>query len=354
MRKDDDAAMERAGITAPDGSVGRDYPAGVLLVPPQPLVEGDDLVWRAPDSSVGQFGIAVPDRDLLTAFVQLFDAPPGKIAAFAGRWGLLQLRDYGELLPDARVLVPNFPWTDRQGVGFTVTQAWPANGLREPVTSWREQSKAARAMLSISAALHEEDYGRLEDWLTLYPWMPTDESHWTHVKGFPTRKEALSLGWARLRDRLSRWLREADVRPEVSVVRADRPEFVLTGRGVLGAVAIQLMFAICRSSGLAVCSECGAPYTRSRRAALSRRNFCDLCRADGAALKAARRDTDKRKRAAVQLAEEGHSVETIARNLGRPLETVRGWLSKRPADQGRTPRPSRKEARRTKRRPARS
>jgi hypothetical protein len=348
MSEEDAAAMERAGITAPDGSLGRDVPTGILVVPPKPVVEGDDLVWRTAEPSAGPFWLAVPNRALLTAFVQLFDAPPGQVAGFAGRWGLLQLRDYGDLLPDQRVLVPNFPRTTTEGIGFTVTQAWPTDGLRESIKSWREQSKTARAMLSIAAALHEDDYGRLEDWLTLYPWVPAEETHWTHVRGLPTPKEALSLGWARLRDRLSQWLRAADVRPEISVVRAGRPEFMLTGRGVFGAVAIQLMFAICRSAGLAVCSECGAPYARPRRAARSRRNFCDSCRARGAAVRAARRDTDTRKREAVRLAGKGLSPQAIAESLARPLKTIRGWLSKHRMAQGKTPSPGRKEARRSK------
>jgi len=347
MDRDEELAMELSGIAAEDGTLGRDIPAGVLFVPPAPAIEGDELVWRAPESGHGDFGLARPDRRLLGEFIRLCEVPNRDIAAFAATWGMLQVSETEDMLPSDWVLTPNFPPT--AGVGFTVTSGWPEEGLRESLTTWREHSALARAILNVAAALHAEEFGRLQDWRTLYPRVPEDRSHWTHVFGFPNPQEALSLGWTRLRIRLSDWLRTADVRPDLSIMTAKRPEFVLSGRGLYGAVGIQLLFAVCAAHGLAVCTYCGAPYARPRRAARTRRNYCKPCSDSGASLRDAKRDSDQRKREAVRLASEGLSPQQVAAKLGRPEKTIRGWINK-DASRGKAPRQVRKEAGRAKKR----
>jgi hypothetical protein len=254
---------------------------------------------------------------------------------------MLRVEKMEGMLPSDSVLTPNFP--PAHGFGFSVTSGRPEEGLRESLATWREYSGVARAILNLAAALHAEEYGRQEDWNVLYPRFSDNELHWTHVKGFPDHTEALSLGWARLRDRLSIWLRLADVRPDLSIMTAERPEFVLGGRGLYGAVGVQLLFAVCAAHGLAVCTNCGTTYARARRAARTRRNYCNSCRESGARLRDAKRDSDQRKREAVKLAGEGLSPEQIAAKLRRPVKTIAGWISKE-AYRGKAPRQARKQA----------
>jgi hypothetical protein len=47
---------------------------------------------------------------------------------------------------------------------------------------------------------------------------------------------------------------------------------------LFGALALQLLQAVARSDGLALCSACGRPYTPERRPDPNRRHYCPQCR----------------------------------------------------------------------------
>ncbi len=51
----------------------------------------------------------------------------------------------------------------------------------------------------------------------------------------------------------------------------------LGGYGLYGALAIQLMFNVCRTDGLAVCTSCGTPYLPSRKPRRDRNSYCAEC-----------------------------------------------------------------------------
>ena len=66
---------------------------------------------------------------------------------------------------------------------------------------------------------------------------------------------------------------------------------LLQGTSLFGALAVQLLMAVSRTGGLAICSGCGAPYVPKRRPNPRRRRYCPQC-----GLKAAWRDAQAAQR----------------------------------------------------------
>jgi hypothetical protein len=110
---------------------------------------------------------------------------------------------------------------------------------------------------------------------------------------------------------LDKWVERGDVRPSV-FLRDERRSIRLGDYGLLGALAVQLVFDVCRTDGLAVCSPCGTPYLPpKRRPRQDRNSYCLDCGLRAAVRDAAARyrQTDKyrdaraRRRARIPLAE---------------------------------------------------
>jgi hypothetical protein len=72
----------------------------------------------------------------------------------------------------------------------------------------------------------------------------------------------------------------------------------LQGTTLFGALGVQLLMAVSRAAGFAVCSACGKVYMPKRRPNPKRRRYCGRC-----GVKAAWRDAQLRRRA--KLAERG-------------------------------------------------
>ena len=90
---------------------------------------------------------------------------------------------------------------------------------------------------------------------------------------------------------LDKWVERGGVRPSV-FLRDERRSIRLGGYGLLGALAVQLVFDVCGTDGLAVCSSCGTPYLPpKRRPRQDRNSYCPDC-----GLKAAVRDAAARYR----------------------------------------------------------
>lgn len=78
------------------------------------------------------------------------------------------------------------------------------------------------------------------------------------------------------------------------------PEVNLEAGGLLGAIAIELAFAVSRASGFAICSECDDVYTPSRRPVEGKRSYCQSCKESGAPVRNAQRDYRRRSSRAQQ------------------------------------------------------
>jgi len=119
------------------------------------------------------------------------------------------------------------------------------------------------------------------------------ERHWRQLEALGRSRMAESTEFQRqlLGEVLNYWLELAGVRPRLDWSSA-KPAVQLGGHGLIGALAVQLLFDCSRTDGLAVCTSCGTPFLPGpRRPRRDRNIYCSDCR-----LKAASRDAAARYR----------------------------------------------------------
>src|SRR5205823_2048257 len=76
---------------------------------------------------------------------------------------------------------------------------------------------------------------------------------------------------------LNYWLEMGGVKPRLDW-RVDKPEVQLGGYGLIGALAVQLLFDCSRTDGLVVCTSCGTPFLPAfRRPRRDRNPYCSDC-----------------------------------------------------------------------------
>lgn len=280
------------------------------------------LVWARPDLS----------EELLEAFVQLAEAPADEIVKFARRWGLLGRHDLGNS-PDLLDRAENV------GDGVVAYLAgltqWRRQG-REPLAAWRCWSQHAGALLRVSDELRRGRVGRPRDVAMLCHPSPTADT-------WPDAAELQPL-WLRRPDHAppaptlrnhrelvevftERWVNAGHVRPTLRWT-ANVRRVELAGRGLMGALAANLLAAVHGTTSLAVCSGCSGLYLPTRTPRETQRHFCGRCRDDGEPLRHAKRDSRARARA-LDLAHKGWSTRRIATNLSQTKDTINTWLASR-------------------------
>jgi DNA-directed RNA polymerase subunit RPC12/RpoP len=122
---------------------------------------------------------------------------------------------------------------------------------------------------------------------------PSGERYWRQLEALGRRQMAESVEFQRqlLAEVLNYWLDLAGVRPRLDWSAA-KPAVQLGGHGLIGALAVQLLFDCSRTNGLAVCTSCGTPFLPGpRRPRRDRNIYCSDC-----GLKAATRDASARYR----------------------------------------------------------
>jgi hypothetical protein len=278
---------------------------------------------------------ARPDmyEELLEWFVRLGDASDEDILGFARRWGLLgrhDLGNYADLLDRAEDV------RDHVAVTIAMHFKWRRHG-REPLAAWRCWSHHAGALLRVSDSLRDGRVGRPQDIAVLCDPSPTADT-WTDTA-------ELQPGWLRRPDYtppvptlrnhrdlvevfVERWIRAGHVRPVLRWTASERT-IELSGRGVMGALAVSLLAAVQGATSLAVCSGCSNLYVPDRTPRETQRHFCGRCRDDGEPLRQAKRDSRARVKART-LASKGWSVSRIATTLNRSPDTIDTWLARRP------------------------
>jgi hypothetical protein len=127
---------------------------------------------------------------------------------------------------------------------------------------------------------------------------------------------------------VERWVRAGHVRPALRWTASARA-IELSGRGLMGALAVSLLAAVQGATGLAVCSGCANLYVPDRTPRQKQRHFCGRCREDGEPLRQAKRDSRARAQARA-LASQGWSPSRIAATVNRPTDTIGSWLANRP------------------------
>jgi hypothetical protein len=214
---------------------------------------------------------------LLEGFVKLADAPATAIAAYARRWGVL------EICPAHRR--PGAAWHHtKDGQPACRPMGWGTE-LYEPIARWRDCSRYLRTLLNVVAAVHMGTLGRPEDWdlLCTTDLVPAGKPPvWDK---FDLKGACFRLSWIILK-----WVELVHLMPYLDWTDPQHAAVRLSGWGGLtGALALELLFITARTDGLAICSACGTPYVPSRRPRKGEHPYCPDCGRRAAVRDAAKR-----------------------------------------------------------------
>lgn len=91
------------------------------------------------------------------------------------------------------------------------------------------------------------------------------------------------------------WLHVGMVRPRL-LWGEQAAGIVFGSNSLFGHLALQLLLAIGKTEGLAVCSNCERIYAPSRQPTAGKRSYCSTCREKGVAVRDAQRDHRYRRR----------------------------------------------------------
>ncbi len=207
--------------------------------------------------------LSVDPMRMLDAFVRIKDGHDA--LKFARRFGVLELCAEGHIHPrDLRKYM-------RRLSPECTPEGWPENPWHERVDHWLSYVQGAGAVLRIATALHQEKPTQPSEWHeALAPWSILVDSESTLNQESPQFQRGL-LGMM-----IDRWLHGADIRPTFQW-GGSGPRIALIAQ-TFGMLGVQLMFAVSKSQGLAVCDGCGQTYIREgRKPQRGRMNFCNLC-----------------------------------------------------------------------------
>ena len=272
-----------------------------------------------------------PGPGMLEGFVRLANQPDQAILRYARRWGPLWTCGHRKFWQHNPIECRPEPTSEASY--YT---------RREPLQFWRELATEARAVLRIAQAMNSGVHGDTDDWKAIpgpYDRMLRLFVRWDEGQWIDERSEAIhemlvaNEDLLRLEERMRQWRRDDRLRPEwvpdedpatwemvpgrvsreiddrlLSLVIDDwldrgcirlsifpqngKRAVRLAGGGLLGALAVQLVFEVCRTDGLAVCTSCGTPYLpATRRPRRDQNPYCSDC-----GIKAARRDAAARYR----------------------------------------------------------
>jgi hypothetical protein len=224
------------------------------------------LAWRPGDKE------RRVTRGLLERFIELREASPRKIAAFARRAGMLELHD--------------------EHINWAPGKPRDPEELREAraesVADWRAWAVAAWAALDITAHLKSGSRPPATDWPMLF----RPALLWSNLFGYHS-PDTLPF-WdpdadaSFLEHQINRFLEIGRVRP---ILDWDQGMVRYRVRGLLGAIALQLLLIATGAESWVICSGCARPYQPLERAPKSgQRAFCPTCRRSGAPERIAAKD----------------------------------------------------------------
>jgi len=204
---------------------------------------------------------AVSPKRMLDAFIAIKN--PEEVLRFAQTYGVLGLCAEGE--------PPRPEHRQTKYSQACIPEGWPRTLWYERVDHWLMYVRQTNAIVKIAAALHNEKLTNDSDWKEAVDtpfWANTDVSNLSRS----SREHQLEY----LAVVIDRWLRIGDIRPTFSWT-SSRPRIRLAG-STFGILGLQLMFAVSKSQGLAVCDGCGQAYLRMGRVPQrGKRNFCPDC-----------------------------------------------------------------------------
>ncbi len=223
--------------------------------------DGSGIEWRLPN--VRDMPVVYAQADLLTRFIAL--RTDEDIAAFAVQWG--------PLLPNHAACRVPFPPARRdhehdpasfehcRSWGSIIPEGW------EPYSVWHRYVQRLNGLVETAAALRHRDVGPSQDIISAFIRARASQAvddRRTFVE------QALSV--------------EVNDLVVLSLVRP-RLDWSLrvafAGDGLFGALTIQLLAWVARSSGPVLCAGCGSVYLAARQPAQGRLNWCAECKQAG-------------------------------------------------------------------------
>jgi hypothetical protein len=316
-------AWQIAGFSDEDSRLGKAVPTGRLFVPQK--VELDEsqehLVWSPYDG----YTRAPDTRAMFNEFIGLAAQPASTILRYAKKWGLLYLGPNGR--PCSRDF--NLPRTGE---------------FREAVEAWRYFSRRAQSVLNIAASLRRDKRGSPTDWEALDGLSQRIGPQVLAELGRrgPILELCANFGPQYRVDWDLRKERQA-LRQEIMIwMELGRPGFAMSVHGaawrlevdyngcLFAAIALQLALTLTGSHSLFVCSGCGLPYVRERKAPKpGQANYCKRCDHGGEALRQADRRRRERMADARRLHAAGRKISQIADELKTKPASVRRWLKRK-------------------------
>ena len=279
------ASWELAGLT-----LQSQWPATRLPVPEQLHVDGD---WVVSESLQPGGRLTAPSRDVLLRFARIQTADD--VLRFARRFGVLRIRE--------------------EHIGRM---------RREPLEEWFVRARQARALLNIASAVHQDRPTDMSDWRVAYERVDPGHVKWVEGTKVPPTPFARGL----LGFMVDFWLQESGTRPSFQWTTT-QPRISFS-RYLPALLAVNLLIAVTRSEGLAICSTCGNPYLRQhRQPKREQQNYCPGCGRKAAWRYAARRRTratlHRRRRSSTRVLsalERQSRLLMLAKDVGAPPHGV--------------------------------
>lgn len=270
-------------------------------IPAEVRTLGDGFIWKLADPD----GTPVSESPPVDDFVRLRTGEPEQIAAFALRWGVLDLCAHGiprhhHAEDGSRLgLAPSAPCSPLPAPGRRNSQ-W----RYEPFAAWRVLADQAGTLRQLGQDLNRGNTGAATAWesLPLYGlgWTRKDPKQRGPVRlgdgGVPvrdwiprpglvphnpklTKRQSIELAREWYSIQINEWLSWADLSVQLSWGRT--AEVRIHPTSAFGAIALALARGATRSDIFTSCSACGQPYTPSRKPDPKKRNYCPDCRDAG-------------------------------------------------------------------------
>ena len=286
--------LQLAGLTDPnaDHRVGRALQAGTWSVPEVIALDAPSgsLRW---DGDGRAKGVTAPP-DFLDRFMRLRSANDTVIHQFAREYGVVQLCAEHTWAP----LGHYFPYDEPSSSDDFCTVQIPLGGTADPYvpTSWyRWFSAWCCEVLNLIMRLQDGKPGELESWQVVSPTFAEHHGFqltWRSGLVRQARSDIVRDDKQELERVLNTWLFMNRLR--LHVEWSDAPHVELTPGTLVGQLLVNLVFALSHSGGFAFCSNCGNPFSPTRKPTEGRRRYCNDCK--HASIRDAKRDSRARRR----------------------------------------------------------
>jgi hypothetical protein len=206
----------------------------------------------------------------------LADGDPHKILSYARNWGVLGVCKHNVPVPHERIPLK----TEKRCSSVTG---------KESLEVWQAYAQKVTSILKVSKLLKQNRVGSAEDWKSILYFFPVTIA--AEVFG-DVINERLILG-----EVMTYGLKLTAIYPTIFWADSNLPQIWFRYHGLLGVIFMKLMIAMAQKEFFYLCSECGEPYSPSRKPKGSQRNYCFKCRETGAPARYAAEQYRKRKRA---------------------------------------------------------